>query len=196
MVDLLTELRDLEAQLVRDLEIVRLALAMAEAADELKQEEARGGSGGLLSGQDSASAGFVIPRFDDLTGEPCYEPRVVAGFGNMRGRAYAAATVYGRRLREVALAQAIFETGETRAPHPTSARWSLGTLTRMKGEWIRDKGYLVYLKDLEPDVDFIRTLYRELGGAEYLAALEVAAPDVAALEREREKVPASESEVS
>ena len=193
MVDLLTELRHLEAQLVRDLEIVRFALAEAEASDELKREAALSGVSPEL---DSASAGFVIPRLDDLTGEPCYEPRVVAGFGNMRGRAYAAATVYGRRLREVALAQAIFETGETRAPHRTSARWSLGTLTRMKGEWIRDKGYLVYLKDLDPDVDLIRTLYRDLGGTEYLAALDVAAPDVAALEREREKVPASESEVS
>ena len=147
------------------LEIVRRALAEARAVAE------RGTTVGSSDGEgtrpddvEPAGQGFMVPDTDDATGEPIYEARVVRGFGTIRERAHAAAGVYGRRLREVALAKAIFETGETSAPDEKSARWSLGSLTRHGDEWRREKGWLVYVGTLTPQEDLIREMYEEIAG--------------------------------
>ena len=177
MDDLVAKLEALEAELSENhralgqqLEIVRRALAEARAVEE------RGTTVGSSDGEGTrpddvapADQGFMVPEIDDATGEPIYEKRAVLGFGTTRERAHAAAGVYGRRLREVSLAKAIFETGETSAPDEKSARWSLGSLTRHGDEWRRDKGWLVYQKALTPNVDLIREMYEEIaGGPEYL----------------------------
>ena len=100
-----------------------------------------------------------IPDVDEETGDLSYDVRVVSGKGNTRERARAAARVYGYRLKESSLAQAIFRTGETRAASPESIRGSLGGLVRYGGDWRRDRGWLVYCGDeLEPDWDTLREL--------------------------------------
>ena len=100
-----------------------------------------------------------IPDVDEETGDPIYDMRVVSGKGNSRERARAAARVYGYRLKESSLADAIFRTGETRAADPASIRGSLGGLVRYGGDWRRDRGFLVYCGDeLEPDWDTLREL--------------------------------------
>ena len=111
----------------------------------------------------------MVAAADGATGEPVYDVRAVAGLGTIRERAYAAASVYGRRLREVSLAQAIFETGETAAPDAKSARWSLGSLVRYGDEWVRCRGWLVYKGTLTPNKEMIREMYEEIaGGPEFL----------------------------
>lgn len=190
MNDSVKQLRDLVSALSEQhrldaeyLEIMRRALAEAEALAEREGISAgRSRREVLPDDGDPASLGFVVPWSDDVTGEPIYETDVVRGRGTMRERAYAAATVYGRRLREVALATAIHATGETSAPDERSTRWSLGSVVRYSDAWVRDKGYLVYLKGLQPDVELISKLYRESGRDEYLSALQVAAPELAAEE--------------
>ena len=177
MDDLVAKLAALEAELSEkhqalgeQLEIVRRALAEARAVAE------RGTTVGISDGEGTrpddvelADQGFMVPEIDDATGEPIYERRTVLGFGTIRERAHAAARVYGRRLREVSLARAIFETGETSAPDEKSARWSLGTLTRHGDEWRRERGWLVYQGALTRNEDLIREMYEEIaGGPEYL----------------------------
>lgn len=151
------------------LALVRRALAEARS---LAERGAVGGSVGEGVGRSDLgpeSEGFLIPEIDQATSEVIYDARVVAGFGTIREKAYAAASVYGRRLREVSLAKAIFETGETSAPDAKSARWSLGSLARYGDEWIRDKGWLVYQKTLAPNEELIREMYEAIaGGPEYL----------------------------
>ncbi len=177
MDDLVSKLETLEAELSEKyrlqgegLALVRRALAEARAlAEPGVQGGGLGGEGIWAAGVEPASNGFMVPDTDDAIREPIYDVRVVRGFGTIRERAYAAATVYGRRLREVALAKTIFETGETSAPDAKSARWSLGSLTRYGDEWIRDKGWLVYQGQLTPNVELIREMYEEIaGGPEYL----------------------------
>ena len=152
------------------LELVRRALAEARALAE------RGATGGSSGGEgtwsdDPESKGgvFLEPDWNGSPLEPVYDVRVVRGFGTIRERAHSTATVYGPRLREVSLARAIFETGETSAPDEKSARWSLGSLTRYGDEWSRDKGWLVYRGTLTPNVELIREMYEEIaGGPEHL----------------------------
>ena len=177
MDDLVAKLEALEAELSEkqrlqeeQLEIVRHALAEARAVAE------RGTTVGSSDGEGTrpddvapADEGFMVPEIDEATGEPIYEKRAVLGFETIRERAHGAAGVYGRRLREVSLARAIFQTGETSAPDEKSARWSLGTLTRHGDGWRREKGWLVYQGALTPNEDLIREMYEEIdGGSEYL----------------------------
>ena len=165
-----SELSENYRALGEQLEIVRRALAEARAVSE------RGTTVGSSDGEGTrpddvapADQGFMVPEIDDATGEPIYEGRVVEGFGTIREKTHAAARVYGRRLREVSLAKAIFQTGETSAPDEKSARWSLGSVTRHGDEWHRQKGWLVYQGALTPNEDLIREMYEEIaGGPEYL----------------------------
>ena len=111
--------------------------------------------------------GVVSPPFapidrDDETGEPVYDSRAVAGKRNNRQRAFAAARVYGPKLREASLADAIFSTGETRARSAQSVRSSLGVLVRYGKGWERDRGTLTYVvNDLTPNKEFILVLLKE-----------------------------------
>jgi len=172
MNDLVAKLAALEAELSEkqrlqeeQLEIVRHALAEARAlAERDTTVTSSEGEGTRPDDAEPAGEGFFHPQTDLATGEPIYEVHVVKGLGTTRERAHAAARVYGYRLREVSLARAIFETGETSAPDEKSARWSLGSLTRYKDEWIRDKGFLVYQKQLTPNEDLIREMYEENAG--------------------------------
>ena len=177
MDDLVSKLEALEAELSEEyrlqgerLALVRRALVEARALAE------RGVVGGGLGGEgigpsdlEPESEVFLVPETDQATGEVIYAVRVVEGFGTIREKAYAAARVYGRRLREVSLAKAIFETGETAAPDAKSARWSLGSLVRYGDEWVRRNGYLVYRGTLTPNWEIIREMYEEIaGGPEFL----------------------------
>lgn len=177
MDDLVSRLEALELELSEEyhlqgerLALVRRALAEARALAE------RGALGGGLGGEgigqlhlEPESEGFLVPETDQDTGEVIYAVRVVEGYGTIREKALAAASVYGSRLREISLAKAIFETGETSAPDEKSARWSLGSLARYGNEWVREKGWLVYQKTLAPNEELIREMYEEIaGGPEYL----------------------------
>ena len=106
---------------------------------------------------------FLEPKPDEETKEPIYDVRVVAGKKNNRQRALAVAKVYGPRLREVSLAEAIFATGETGATSAASVRSSLGGLVRYGDEWARDRGSLIYLGErrLPPDKEMILLLAEE-----------------------------------
>ena len=105
---------------------------------------------------------FLPPEKDEEMKEPVYDPRVVSGKRNYRQRALAAARVYGPELREPALADAIFRTGETNAGDASSARASLGGLTRYGQEWTRKHGWLIYAGEgLAPDQAMILLLSRE-----------------------------------
>ncbi len=98
----------------------------------------------------------------DRMGDPIYDVSVVSGLPNSRERALAAARVYGYRLRELSLAEAIFRTGETNASSPQSIRGSLGGLVKYGGDWKRERGWLVYCGDeLEADWDTLERLGRE-----------------------------------
>ena len=102
---------------------------------------------------------YVTPDKDPQTHEPIYDEGVVSGLRNGRERALAAARVYGPRLREGALADAIFRTGETRAASAASVRGSLGGVVRYGGDWRRERGVLIYQGEaLEPDWETIRRL--------------------------------------
>ena len=105
---------------------------------------------------------FLPPEKDEEMKEPVYDPRVVSGKRNYRQRALAAARVYGPELREPALADAIFRTGETNAGDASSARASLGGLTRYGQEWTRKHGWLIYAGEgLAPDQAMIILLAEE-----------------------------------
>ena len=105
---------------------------------------------------------FFEPDDDDVTGEPVYDVRTVRGKRNNRQRVLAAARVYGPKLREVSLAKAIYETGETKAGDPASIRSSLGGLVRYGGDWEREHGWLHFLgEELGQKCDMILTLIKE-----------------------------------
>ena len=165
-----SELSEKHQALGEQLEIVRHALAEARAVAE------RGTTVGSSDGEGTrpddvapADEGFMVPEIDEATGEPIYEKRAVLGFETIRERVHAAARVYGRRLREVSLARAIFQTGETSAPDEKSARWSLGSVARHDDQWHREKGWLVYQGVVTPNAGLIREMYEEIaGGPEYL----------------------------
>ncbi len=98
----------------------------------------------------------------DRMGDPIYDVSVVSGKSNSRERALAAARVYGYRLRELSLAEAIFRTGETNASSPQSIRGSLGGLVKHGGDWKRERGWLVYRGDeLEADWATLERLAHE-----------------------------------
>ena len=102
---------------------------------------------------------FLTPAVDPETGEPIYDSVVVAGKKTLRLRAYAAARVYGPYLRSLALATAIFATGETNASSPESVRASLRGLVKYRpGWWERESGAFRYLRELVPDVEMISYL--------------------------------------
>lgn len=102
------------------------------------------------------------PEKDEETGEPIYDVRVVAGKRTSRERAYAAARVYGGDLRERALAEAIYRTGETQASSAASIRGSLGGLVKHGSDWRRERGQLIYQGgELKPDKDTILSLMGE-----------------------------------
>ena len=102
---------------------------------------------------------YFTPDKDDETKEPIYDVGVVSGLRNGRERAFAAARVYGPILRERALADTIFLTGETRAADAVSVRGSLGGLVKYGADWKRERGSLIYQgEELRPDWETIRRL--------------------------------------
>ena len=112
---------------------------------------------------DNQNVEFLIPPTDRETGEPVYDPVVVAGKRTLRLRAYAAARVYGPRLRSLPLATAIFNTGETNASSPESVRSSLRGLVKFRpGWWERESGGFRYLQELVPDWEMISYLSGEV----------------------------------
>ena len=111
---------------------------------------------------------FLAPELD-ANGQPVIEKSVVTGFKTNRERAFAAARVYSERLRESALADAIFRTGETRATSPEAVRGSLGGLVRYGKGWVRERGDLVYRGELKPDRETILKLVAERKSAQKLA---------------------------
>ena len=115
-----------------------------------------------IFGEDFESLRYLTPDDDKETSEPVYDLRVLVGKRNNRERALSAAQVYGRRLREAALADAIFRTGETGSIDAASVRGSLGGLVRYGRDWKRERGWLVYQGEtLEPDQETILQLARE-----------------------------------
>ena len=105
---------------------------------------------------------FIEPDHDDVTGEPVYDVHVVRGKKNNRQRVMAAARVYGPKLREVSLANVIYETGETKAGSPASVRSSLGGLVRYGGDWERENGWLHFMgEELSQNRDMMRMLINE-----------------------------------
>ena len=115
-----------------------------------------------LFGDDFESLKYFTPDDDKETSDPVYDLRVLVGKRNNRERALSAAQVYGRRLREAALADAIFRTGETGSIDAASVRGSLGGLVRYGRDWKRERGWLVYQGEtLEPDQETILQLARE-----------------------------------
>ena len=114
---------------------------------------------------DNHLGSFMVPESDPETGEPIYDPRVVAGKRTLRLRAYAAARVYGPRLQPVSLAVAIFATGETRAANAVNVRSALRGLIRYRtGSWELQDRWFHYLGDLTPDVEMIDLLSEEAWG--------------------------------
>ena len=182
MVDLESDLLVLRAAVLADLIVneERLALVdrwlaearmLANPGGEAADLTGKVGAGSVGSDELAAvgvndagvqSCDFLVPAVDPKTGEPVYDPRIVAGRGTLRWRAYAAARVYGAKLRQRSLAIAIFETGETNAAAPVGVSSSLRTLVKYrKGWWERDNGWLYYLGALTPDVEMIRLLSDE-----------------------------------
>ena len=107
----------------------------------------------------------MVPASDPETGEPIYDPRVVAGKRTLRLRAYAAARVYGPKLWPMSLAVAIFATGETRAANAVNIRSALRGLIRYRtGWWEMQDRWFHYLGDLTPDVEMIDLLSEEAWG--------------------------------
>ena len=112
-----------------------------------------------LFDDDFESRKYFTPDHDKETRGPVYDLRVLVGKRDNRERALSAAQVYGRRLREAALADAIFRTGETGSIDAASVRGSLGGLVRYGSDWKRERGWLVYLREtLEPDQETILQL--------------------------------------
>ena len=114
---------------------------------------------------DNHRGSFMVPESHPETGEPIYDPRVVAGKRTLRLRAYAAARVYGPRLQPVSLAVAIFATGETRAANAINVRSALRGLIRYRaGSWELQDRWFHYLGDLTPDEEMIDLLSEEAWG--------------------------------
>ena len=115
-----------------------------------------------IFGEDFESLRYLTPDDDKETSEPVYDLRVLVGKRNNRERALSAARVYGRRLREAVLADAIFRTGETGSIDAASVRGSLGGLVRYGRDWKRERGWLVYQGEtLVPDLETILQLNGE-----------------------------------
>lgn len=155
-----------ERRLAEQLGIVRAAKEGAQnlggsgvAPDE--QESARRSVPTVITDPSDEDYGFVWPALNPQTREPIYDPRVVTGYNSHRERAYGAARVYGRQLREGSLADAIFEAGETGAVSASSARSSLGSVVRYGHDWTRLNGWLYYSGDLECDVHMVCLLVGE-----------------------------------
>ena len=176
MVDVVSELKGLRGRILAkhrlDAEQIDILDRAIEEAESLERGGAvtRPGSGGvgdgdggvaLFDGPEIDLFGFLSPAKDAVTEEPIYDVRVVAGKRNNRARAYAAAKVYGRELREVSLAAVIFETGETKAADAASVRSSLGVLVRYGDEWRRLHGRISYSGELTPDYAMVRLLMDE-----------------------------------
>lgn len=99
------------------------------------------------------------PDVDETSGEPGYDVDSLRGKRNSRERAISAVRIYGYRLRESALADAIFRTGETNAASPASIRGSLSGLVKYGNDWRREHGYLIYQGPrFDPDWDKLREL--------------------------------------
>ena len=157
--------------------VMELRAAMGTADDETGETPAASSGSGLEPPATDAPAyqpGTIItgmlgrdfwrrhPDVDENSGDPIYDICVVSGKGTSRERALAAARVYGYRLKESALADAIFRTGETNASSSTSIRGSLGGLVKYGEGWRRDRGWLVYTgEDLDPDWATLRRLAGE-----------------------------------
>ena len=116
-----------------------------------------------VSGGDSESMQYFTPEHDEETGAPVYDHRVVSDKRGNRLRAYAAARVYGRKLKTSSLAHAIFLTGETRAVDAASVKSSLGGLVRYGRDWRReDGGWLEYVGEgLSPNQEMVLQLAGE-----------------------------------
>ena len=120
---------------------------------------------------DQQAVGFMVPELHSETGEPIYDPRVVAGKRNFRLRAYAAARVYGPELQPMSLAYAIFATGETRAANAVNVRSALRGLIRYRaGSWALQDRWFHYLGQLTPNVEMIDLLSEEPAGEEPVQA--------------------------
>ena len=116
-----------------------------------------------VSGGDSESMQYFTPEHDEETGAPVYDHRVVSDKRGNRLRAFAAARVYGRKLKTSSLAHAIFLTGETRAVDAASVKSSLGGLVRYGQDWRReDGGWLEYVGEgLSPNQEMVLQLAGE-----------------------------------
>ncbi len=116
-----------------------------------------------MFGGDLESMQYFTPEHDEETGAPVYDHRVVSGKRSNRLRAFAAARVYGRKLKTTSLAHAIFLTGETRAVDAASVKSSLGGLVRYGQDWRReDGGWLEYAGEgLSPNQEMILQLAGE-----------------------------------
>ncbi len=110
---------------------------------------------------DSVFSRFLAPELNDQTGEPEYDERLLDGCRTHRERAFAVARVHGPEIKERALADVIFRSGQTTAANVKAVRSSLSGLARYGQKWTRTKGWLCYLGDLEPERDQILMLVRE-----------------------------------
>ena len=125
-------------------------------------------------------ADFEYLEPDGEPDRPRYEVSVVSGKRNTRERAFAAAQVYGERLKEMSLAHAIFLTGETNAADAASVRGSLAGLVKHGEDWRRERGWLIYRgPGLKPDWETILRLVgerdelgRQVSKEEYLSNVE------------------------
>ena len=116
-----------------------------------------------VSGGYSESMHYFTPEHDGETGAPVYDHRVVSDKRGNRLRAFAAARVYGRKLKTSSLAHAIFLTGETSAVDVASVKSSLGGLVRYGRDWRReDGGWLEYVGEgLSPNQEMVLQLAGE-----------------------------------
>ena len=174
MVDLDSRFQELEdalrakiGSLEESLGWVRRARAEAERLSSPAAESGVVGNDDDEGIPDNHRGSFMVPASDPETGEPIYDPRVVAGKRTLRLRAYAAARVYGPKLWPTSLAVAIFATGETRAANAVNIRSALRGLIRYRtGWWEMQDRWFHYLGDLTPDVEMIDLPSEEPAGEE------------------------------
>ena len=159
----------------RILEQLKVELGIADDATDMSMNSPIGGEaesvavaspvyerGSTISEMHGPDFWRFEPDVDEVTGEPIYDRVAVSDKRNSRERALGAVRIYGYRLREPALADAIFRTGETNAASPASIRGSLGGLVKYGNDWRRERGTLIYQGDgLQPDWDKIRELTRK-----------------------------------
>ena len=103
---------------------------------------------------------FLAPDLNEK-GEPVYDARLLDKCRTHRERAVALARVHGPEIKESALADVIFRSGQTTAANVKAVRSALSGLARYGQKWTRTKGWLVYVGDLEPNRDQILMLVRE-----------------------------------